>query len=191
MKKINFMLIMIAATIFFAACSDAETKADRSGSKQKKETDSAGNFIPGRSDENILDNTTEKAMPPAGDTGQIKNDEPNEVLANIDKYLVTKASYPPPGANGGIVNGTVTVHNTLTDASFDRAMVEVRILLDDGKEYRTDFYTVINVEPGGTKTVKIPNTIRGNSVSTNVVKVKSNKLTNGEMIMVGSRYVPK
>jgi hypothetical protein len=136
----------------------------------------------------LQDNTKIKSAKP-GPIVPAKN-KSNEILANIDKYLVSKPDYPTPQASGGIINGKVTVENTLPDITFQKAIVEVSILLEDGKEYRTDYYILQNIEPGDIKTVQIPKTTRGTKVTSHIVKLKSDQLTNGEMVVVGSKLVP-
>ena len=115
---------------------------------------------------------------------------PGDVLAKIDQHLVTTPTFTATGSDG-ITNALVTIHNSLQDASFQKAIIEVSILLADGKEFRTDYYTVVNLAPGDSKVVKIPNTTRGVKVTSRVVKVKSNELTKGESVTVGNGYVPK
>ena len=116
---------------------------------------------------------------------------PGDVLAKIDQYLVTTPAFTAPPGSEGITNGSVTIHNKLDNSTFQKALIEVSILLADGKEFRTDYYTVVNLAPGDNKVVKIPNTTRGVKVTSRVVKVKSNELTKGESVTVGNGYVPK
>lgn len=126
---------------------------------------------------------------PSGTTRGLDNN--TDILANIDKYLVSTPEYQPPNSlDGGISNATVVVRNEIPNISIQKALVEVSILLTDGKEYRTDYYTVINIEPGESKTFKIPVSARGQKLSSRIVKLKSTELTNGEMILVGDRYIP-
>lgn len=181
MRKIDFLLFLLFG-FFIVSCGNAETKADRN----------AGDTIEKK---NIPDSVKE----PVPDSNSVKSGtargisistEPDDILTNIDSYLVSKATFTSAGTSGGILNGVVTIENTLTDAGFQKAIIEVSILLTDGKEYRTDYYTIQNLEPGVKKTVRIPNTTRGASVICHVVKLKSAELTKGEMILVGSRYVP-
>ncbi|MBK8140509.1 MAG: hypothetical protein IPK57_05555 [Chitinophagaceae bacterium] len=40
----------------------------------------------------------------------------------------------------------------------------------DDKEYRTDYYTLYNIEPASKKTIKIPNTSRGVKLSAMLLK---------------------
>jgi hypothetical protein len=115
----------------------------------------------------------------------------NEILANIDQYLVSKSTFSPPPAAGGITNAGVTIQNMLPDITFQKAIIEVSILTADSAEFRTDYYVLQNIEPGEIETVKVPNASRGNSIVVHVVKLKSTELTNGEMVLVGNHFVPK
>lgn len=183
MKKIHSFLFIAWVVSIACACGGAENKADPTPfDKSNPDTPDTIQKMP---DEKAPDNTTVKSG-----TARGLSTEPSDILANIDSYLVSKPEYPPPAASGGIVNGMVVITNTLPDVTFQKAIAEVSILLPDGKEYRTDYYTVINIEPGGSKTVKIPNTTRGVTVLSHIVKVKSLELTNGEMVLVGNKYVP-
>ena len=173
--------MLITVAIVMASCKDAATKADSSDSSSVKSE---------KKESNKKDRIQENAPANSVTTDSIILNKAGDILANIDKYLVSKPIYPAT-VTGGIVNGTVAVENTLPDVTFQKAIVEVSILLPDGKEYRTDYYTVQNIEPQTTKTVKIPNTTRGVSVLSHIVKVKSAELTNGEWVLVGSQYVPR
>lgn len=141
----------------------------------------------------LRDSATQEKIPeintPSGTTRGLDNNA--DILANIDKYLVSTPNYQPPSTpNTGINHATVIVLNELPSITIQKALVEVSILLDDGKEYRTDYYNIINIEPGESKSFKIPVSARGNKIISRIVKLKSTELTNGEMILVGDRYVP-
>lgn len=178
MKKI-YLLVLFAAVLFLASCGDAENKADR----EKREPEA----VPSAEPPKAVDTTNA----PSGTTrGLDIGTGPEVILTNIDSHVISKVSFTSAGAAGGISNAVLTVENTLPDATIQKALVEVSIKLADGTEYRTDYYTVQNLEPGGKKTVKIPNTTRGNAVVSHIVKLKSAELTKGEMILVGSHYVP-
>ncbi len=178
MKHIQFLLLL-SISLFIISCGDAENKADKNNSdKQTKATDSP--------DIKIESDTSQSGTTRGLDIGG----EPDEILTNIDKHLVSKVTFTSAGAAGGTTNGMLTVENTLPDATFQKALVEVNLLLADGSIFRTDYYTVQNLEPSGKKSVKLPNTTRGNSLVAHIVKAKSMELTKGEMILVGSHYVP-
>lgn len=164
-----------------------------SGSKENNTADDS------KSKQNAIEENNSKESVPGSflgtDTATFKKKlgEPkDDILKKIDDYLVSKASFSAP-ENGieGISNATVTIENTLPDISFQKAMVEVSILLADGTEYRTDYHTVINLDPGTAKVVKIPTTTRGVSIHAHIIKIKSKELTNNEWVYTGNQYVPK
>jgi len=184
MKKIH-SLITIIALAALVAC----------GGGDKKVTPSDNTISP---DTTIKSDNTNTKRPPeekiprdkaSATTTNNGKTQKNEILANIDKYLVSKASFATPPPGGGISNAGVTVENTLPNITINKAIIEVSILMEDGAEFRTDYYVMINLEPGETKTVKVPNAARGNSIVCHVVKLKSDELTNGELLLVGSHYV--
>jgi hypothetical protein len=177
--KILIHLLFIFSLIILVSCKDAENKAVKIPPLENKKSDTDQKI----SGERIQDNTGAKSSTAPVLTPKEK---PNEILANIDQYLVSTAKFTA-AAKGGIADGTVTIQNTLADISFQKAFVEASILKENGQEYRTDYYTVINIEPGGTKVVKIPKTAQGVKIVTHIVKVKSLELTNGEMVLTGSR----
>jgi hypothetical protein len=184
MKKILIHLLIVSSLIILVSCRGAENKAAVTVPLENKKSDTDQK----KPDERIQDNTTTKS----GQTnipGFSSSSKSNDILANIDKYLISSAQFTAT-AKGGIADGTVTVQNTLTDITFQKAYVEASILKENGQEYRTDYYTVINIEPGGNKVVRIPKAAQGIKVVTHVVKVKSNELTNGEMVLTGSRATP-
>ena len=184
MKKINLLAFLILA-IGIASCGDASTKADVSDTVIKKN-------LPGSdSGSNQQAQPDPPVAAPPNDSNIVNSKNESGILANIDKWLVSKTTYAEPGPAGGIVNGSVTVENTLPNTSFQKAMIEVNILLADGKVYRTDYYTVINLDPAVIKTVKIPPSTRGSSIVSHIIKVKSAELTKGEWILVGSHYTPQ
>lgn len=174
MKKFNFILISIITGLCLVSCGGAETKADPKTDTYNKE---------GNADEKIPEVTT--AAPAAKADSSAVVPDSNEILAKIDKYLV---STPVNGTGGGISNATVTIKNTLSNITFQKVIVEVNILSADGKVIKNDFYPIQNIEPGDVETIKIPNNAKGVSLLSHVIKVKSNELTNGETVMVGTLF---
>ncbi len=180
------LLVLIAGTgLMLISCGGAATRADSADTTEKKNPGNNSNNTSRNTDDGIPG--PDKNSSAATNTGAAKPDI-NEILKNIDKYLVSNAVFPAPPAGGGISNGTVTVKNTLNDITFQKAILEVSILMSDGAEFRTDYYVLQNIEPGDVETVKLPNAARGTSVVSHIVKLKSDELTNGEMILVGSHY---
>lgn len=182
MKKLNNLTLLLIA-LLFAACGGADNKADIQTNEKE---------IPVARERAIDGNRAATPVKELPVTGNDKKTGPDEILTNIDKHIISSAVFEKPATNTeGIHNCLINIKNNLNNASFQKATVEVSILLNDGKEYRTDYYTIINLEPGGTKTIKIPNTSRGTSVVSHIIKVKSNELTNGEYVLTGDHYVPK
>lgn len=183
MKKLNTPIILFIA-LLVVSCGGADNKADLQTTKDNETPVAKERAIDGN-----------RAATPVNEiplTGNETKTGPDEILTNIDKHIISSAVFEKPATNAeGIRNCLINIKNNLADASFQKATVEVSILLQDGKEYRTDYYTIINLEPGGTKTIKIPNTSRGTSVVVHIIKVKSIELTHGEYILTGDHYVPK
>jgi len=176
MIKLQCLAIIVAISVL-ASCSNSSpdnTQVDSTKNKTGKNVLDNGSNISGKSNSSFKN----------------KKDQ-TDILVNIDKYLVSKPVYTIVEPNGGIINASVTARNSLNDVTFEKAIIEVNILMADGTEYRTDYYTLLNIEPGLSKTVSIPNTTKGTIVESHIVKVMSTQLTNGEFILVGMHYVPK
>ncbi len=186
MKLIITLLTL--SCVVLASCGSSETKTDSPKPELETKIDSVSSTtMPKESQENIKENTATKS----GQSRGIEinpSDDPAKIIAKIDDYLVSSAQYTV-GASGGIQNCTVTITNSLPDVSFQKVLVEVSIQKDDTLIIKTDYYTVINIDPGMSKLVKIPNTLQGTKVITRIIKIKSNELTKGEWVLAGSRFV--
>ena len=174
MKRIYSIPVLLVLVVFLFSCRGGETKADA-----EKETST-----------NKESKTEEKIVQPQPATPVIKDSlgarpGTNEILAKIDEYLVSTPVYKAQA--GDLVNITVIVKNTLKDITFQKAIVEVTFRGADGKALKNDFFTIQNIEPGDVETIKIANT-KGASMVSHVVKVKSNELTNGEMVLTGIHF---
>jgi len=190
MKTIQLILSLFIAAAILPGCDGAETKAIPGNNETETETSVQTETETKTDKVESSDPAAASPASPATPMNSMKSD-PNEILTHIDDYLISKATYPTPSTtDGGISNCSVVVKNTLPDAGFQSTMVEVNILLADGKEYRTEYYTLINLDPGTSKTIKIKDAKRGNSVFTHVVKIKSDELTKGESLVVGNHYEP-
>lgn len=181
--RLIYQAILLIVVLFVASCNGAENKAEgalEETSINKEEKSSK---------ENIQQEMPSVAAPPAGaapaDSIGAKPDN-NEILARIDQYLVSKPDFQANAS--GISNAVVTVKNTLTGITFQKAIVEVNALDADGKIIRNDFYTIQNIEPGDLETIKIPAISKAASLTSHVVKLKSNELTNGEMVLAGTHF---
>jgi len=185
MKKSIVFILLIPLLFFIASsCGNADTKTEITDNNtvNGNQTDSTGRG----SVTTVHDDVNEKNSTASGNI--VVKKMPNEILANIDQHLVSKVSFSEPPVGGGINNGIVTIRNTLPDVTFQKVIVEVSILTEANEEYRTDYYTFQNVEPGESKSAKMPKTTRGIKAVSHVVKLKSSELTNGEMILVGNKF---
>lgn len=189
MKQSISFIFIISSAFILASCGNAETKADQSDTAIERKTDTtAAIATPKTSDENINSVTSGKADQSWSAAGATLPTEPNEIIARIDEHLVSAAQFTV-GPSGGIQNCIITVTNNLPDITFQKVIVEVTIQKDDGGLVKTDYYTAINIEPGMSKVIKIPNTSQGTKVITHIVKVKSTELTKGEWVLAGSHFV--
>lgn len=175
--KTSSLLLLITLII---SCNGAENKADGSTDKTtiNKEANSGSENIQQDLPKGPAASTTPDSIGASPDN--------NEILARIDQYLVSKPEFQANAS--GISNAVVTVKNTLTGTTFQKAIVEVNALSADGKVLRNDFYTIQNIEPGDLETIKIPAIPKAASLVSHVVKIKSNELTNGEMVLAGTHF---
>ncbi len=181
MKPITFFII--STGFILASCGNAETKADPSQPAIEIKTDTNTKItVPTILPDSANENTSAKGATTSS------SEDPTVIITKIDNYLVSSSHFTV-GASGGIQNCTITVTNKLPDVTFQKVMVEAIIQKDDGTEISTDYYTTINIEPGLSKLIKIPNTTQGSKVITRIIKIKSNELTKGEWILAGTRYV--
>ena len=182
--QIHRNLLLISLLVIIAGCNGIATKAETDEVPNEKNETSKLN-----TDLNSNNKSSSVTLPDS--TSLQPTTDPNIILANIDQFLVSRSIIPETTVNTeGIYGAMVTIQSSL-NFSFQKIIVEVSILLADDKEYRTDYYTLYNIEPASTKTIKIPNTSRGVKIVSHVIKVKSNELTNGEWILTGNRFVPK
>lgn len=182
--KIKISIFLFTVIAFnLSSCGEADTKPDSASAIKQLNTDTSK----AQSVEKIP-----AVAPPINDipirttlTSPASN---TDFLTNIDQYLVSTHQFDPV-ANGkeGINNGTLTLENKLSGISIQKAYVEASIRLADGTEFRTDYYILQNIEPGESKMVRIPRSLRGTSIVSHVVKVKSEQLTGGELKLTGKR----
>ncbi len=168
----------------FISCGNNERKTDdadvvKSADSNTRTETTTTNTTTGTGNAATEPPPIKKAAPRAVDSGT--NDK-HAILANIDQYLISKPS---------ISNATLTVENTLADATIVKAYAEVSVLDASDKILRTSFLIFENIQPGDSKSVKIPDVSSGAKIVSQIVRLKSDQLTNGETILVGSRYTPR
>lgn len=175
-------LPLITCILFIlSACGGAETKADTESEQTYNNTESAAG-------ENISSGTPSASAPVSSPDSTASIPDDQEILSRIDRYLVSTPQFNADA--GGISNAVIQVRNTLPNTTFQKAIVEVNMIAADGKILRNDFYTIQNIEPGDLETIRLPATAKARTIQSHVVKLKSNALTRGEMILVGALYEP-
>jgi mannitol-specific phosphotransferase system IIBC component len=70
-----------------------------------------------------------------------------DIIKNINQYLITTPNAEVSGL-GGVSNGSVSIQNRLEGITFQKVVVEVKIIKDNKDVYRTEVITFKNVEPG-------------------------------------------
>lgn len=196
MKNTRTLFISVIWTFVLYSCGQSSEKKDAPNETTGTEipvTDTKGNVAESTAAMVTPDKPENAAGTNTAPSGQARGltTEPastnKDILVNIDKYLVSSVQLTPtPG--GGYTQGLITVTNTLPAAGFQKALLEVATLKEDGSLLKTDYYTVINIEPGGgSKVVKLPDSKTGSKISTHILKVKSNELTDGEFVLTGNQ----
>jgi len=172
MKKI-LELSPILLVLLIASCRGCSDKKEIPADNKDKnvQTDTVHIDNTKRPAEDTITNKTPAAKP----DNNINSS--NEILANIDQYLISK-----------VTNGVLTVQNTLKDVTIQKAIAEVTVQAADGSEIGNYFPVLQNIEPGDIETVKIPANTRASKIICHIVKLKSDQLTNGEMKMVGTHF---
>lgn len=105
-----------------------------------------------------------------------------EIIENIDQYLITKPNAEIDVVLGGVSNGSVSLQNTLDGVTFQKVVVEVTIIKDNGDAYRTELITFKNVETGDVQSSSFPDSNRGTSLKSRVIRIQSAELTDGKII---------
>lgn len=183
MKLLGAVIIFLAT--IWSSCGSAGTKADPSEINIETITDTTAANKKNPKENIPINNMVDQSNQARA---ALPSTEPAEILAKIDSYLASAAQYTVQ-PSGGIVNCSVTVTNNLPDVTFQKALVEVCLLNTDGSVLKTDYYTIINIEPGMSKVFKVPNSTHGSKIATSITKVKSSELTKGEWVLSGKHFV--
>lgn len=192
MKRIPLLLIITFGLILYS-CGNADSKNEKESSAT--ETQAAGDLDPTNKEAPSAGfELNKEARPQAAaraETESFRGKIPdnNEILSHIDQYLVSTPQFTK-GPNG-LSNATISIKNNLEAITIRKAIVQVTALTADGKMVRDDFFDIQNLEPGETETIRVPAATGAVSLLAQVVKLKSNELTNGEMILVGTHYNPQ
>lgn len=183
MKTVRVKILFIAAAIssiyFLESCGAAETKADvsdtlKSNNEAKQEpaavTDSSRTPVTGQNNGN---STQINVKNPTA--------EKTQLLTNIDNYLVSTINAE---------QGTITVENKLPAMDVQKAIAEVVFSGTNGNEASREYYILENIEPNTSKSARLKTSPFGSLITVHIVKLKSDQLTGGELIIVGNKYSP-
>ena len=104
-----------------------------------------------------------------------------DIIENIGQYLITTPN-AEVSALGGVSNGSVSIQNTLEGVTFQKVVVEIKIIKENGEVYRAEVITFKNVEAGDVQSSSFPDSQRGTSVKSRVLRIQSLELTDGKVI---------
>ncbi len=139
------------------------------------------NSVQQKKEEMIRDNeeviaAEKKAVMPPKATEETKSNEtkPKAKPININRLVNVKANNYKQRAFGGVMNLELTVNN---DSKFelDKVIVELVYLKPSEQPIKTETIVFSSIEPNGSKTLKIPDYLRGIKVSYRVMEIESSQ----------------
>ena len=136
------------------------------------------NSIQQKNDEVIKENeiatVEKKAVMPKATEENPQETKPKTRPVNINKLVNVKANNYKQRAFGGVMNLELTVNN---DSRFelDKVMVELVYLKPSEQPIKTETIVFNSIEPNGSKTLKIPDYLRGIKVSYRVIEIESSQ----------------
>jgi len=136
------------------------------------------NSIQQKNDEAIKEDeiaAVEKKAVMSKDTGEKPEEiKPKTRPVNINKLVNVRANNYKQRAFGGIMNLELTVNN---DSKFelDKVIVELEYLKPSEQPIKTEKIVFSSIEPNGSKTVKIPDYLRGVKVTYRVMEIESSQ----------------
>ena len=137
------------------------------------------NKIQQKTDEAIKENeiaAVEKKAVMSKVTDNPKSEEikPKTNPVNINRLVNVKANNYKQRAFGGVMNLELTVNN---DSKFelDKVIVELQYLKPSEQPIKTEKIVFSSIEPNGSKTLKIPDYLRGVKVSYKVMEIESSQ----------------
>jgi len=117
-----------------------------------------------------------KAVLPPKATEETKQDEtkPKTRPVNINRLVNVKANNYKQRAFGGVMNLELTVNN---DSKFelDKVIVELQYLKPSEQPIKTETIVFSSIEANGSKTLKIPDYLRGIKVAYRVLEIESSQ----------------
>ena len=128
-----------------------------------------------RDNEEVIASGKKAVMPPKATEETKPNDtKPKIRPININRLVNVRANNYKQRAFGGVMNLELTVNN---DSKFelDKVIVELVYLKPSEQPIKTETIVFNSIEPNGSKTLKIPDYLRGIKVSYRVMEIESSQ----------------
>ena len=126
-----------------------------------------------RENEEVVASEKKAVMPPKA-TEETKPRKTKTKPVNINRLVNVKANNYKQRAFGGVMNLELTVNN---DSKFelDKVIVELQYLKPSEQPIKTETIVFSSIEANGSKTLKIPDYLRGIKVSCKVMEIESSQ----------------
>ncbi|HEU5164275.1 MAG TPA: hypothetical protein VFU29_01975 [Chitinophagaceae bacterium] len=124
--------------------------------------------------ESEIASVEKKAIMPKATEEKTEETKPKTRPVNINKLVNVRANNYKQRAFGGIMNLELTVNN---DSKFelDKVIVELEYLKPSEQPIKTEKIIFSSIEPNGSKTLKIPDYLRGVKVTYRVMEIESSQ----------------
>jgi hypothetical protein len=185
-RAINTGTTTITSTVIPPIAPEAKTSSAKKTQTKKEDTNIPAeslvtNPIQQKNDERVKENeiaanekVEKKAVMPKPTEVKPEETKPKTRPVNINKLVNVKANNYKQRAFGGVMNLELTVNN---DSKFelDKVIVELVYLKPSEQPIKTETIVFSSIEPNGSKTLKIPDYLRGVKVSYRVMEIESSQ----------------
>jgi len=127
-----------------------------------------------RENEEVIASEKKAVMAKATEETKPEETKPKTRPININRLVNVKANNYKQRAFGGVINLELTVNN---DSKFelDKVIVELQYLKPSEQPIKTETIVFSSIQPNGSKTLKIPDYLRGIKVSYRVIEIESSQ----------------
>jgi hypothetical protein len=189
-RAINTSTVSNTQTAILPAATETKEQQTKKKAQTQKETlnppdeSLAINTTPQKNDEPIKENeftpvenkTDDKkaVMPKSTDEQKPEEVKPKTRPVNIHKLVSVKANNYKQRAFGGVLNLELTVDNE-SKFELDKVIVELQYLKPSEQPLKTERIIFSSIAPNDSKTIKIPDYLRGVKVSYRVLDIESSQ----------------
>ena len=185
-RAINTGTATTTSTLIPPITPEANTSSTKKTQTRKEDTDIPAESLVTNSaqqkkeavikeNEEVIASEKKAVMPPKT-TEETKSDEikPKTKPVNINRLVNVKANNYKQRAFGGVTNLELTVNN---DSKFelDKVIVELVYLKPSEQPIKTETIVFSSIEANGSKTLKIPDYLRGIKVSYKIMEIESSQ----------------